>query len=360
MSARVGNGSWEFFVRETLTRLSTDLRSGLITVRVDNGGQRYVVDAPGNTGRNIIVPCNKDALMVPPHLPPRDPRGLLSPFTIGTVSTATRVNVPWSAIRRDYSINIEVVYGAELPCLGCAIDNCMHGWTTPPPEAIVVLRLRGQDGDDVFGWYVRFATATRNLVRVPVPVVRRLMRYMRDDLDLRESSLVNRYTDVGVHHRPSGVAFNAAAFDRFSKFRIRMTKAASKACHKRKRTASDGPSSTFTTSEFITSESTESTESNTCVICLEEDPSAVKRCRHSSCGAHTCASCHSHTRGLCPLCDRSAINADYPCSRCNSLFRLRKYGYPCIECSANCLCEGCYKEFGECGACETDPVAELS
>lgn len=345
MSARGGNGSWDFFVHETLTRLSTDLRTGLITIRMDNGGQWYVVDAPGNTGRNIIVPCNQDALMVPPHLPPRDQRCLLSPFTIGTGLTNARVNVPWSAIRRDYSLNINVAEGAKRPCMGCAIENCRHGWTTPPPEAIVVIRLRGQDGDDVFGWYVRFATATRNLVRVPLCVVHRLMHYMRDDHDLRESSLVDRYNDVGVHDRSSGVAFNATAFERFRKLRRRVTKAAHKASHKRKQNTPDGLSSTFNV-----------TESNTCIICLEEHPTAVKRCRYSSCGAHTCASCHSHTRGLCPLCDRSAINADYPCSRCNSLFRLTEYGYPCIECSANCLCEGCYKEFGECGACETAPV----
>jgi hypothetical protein len=336
MSARAGSRPWEVFVRETLSRLSADLRAGIITVRIDNGGQRYVVDAPGNSGRGIVVPCNSDALMVPPQLPLRDIRNVFSPFTIRDPKYTSLVQVPWFAIRRNYYVIMK------------SLGNDRK-WRTPPPESIVVLRLRHENDSEIFGWYVRFCTATNELVRVPPNVCKELIDFMESDVNLWASSLVSKFSDVCLEHFALGKDFNSLAHHRFSSYKDRVTRANISTTRKRKCVECD----------HVPNTSSKSGETDTCVICLEEDVSAKKRCRKSSCGAFVCATCHSHSRGLCPVCDRTAINADYPCSHCNRLFRLPQYGYPCVCCLTNCLCRECYKSFGECSACETHPSTDL-
>lgn len=318
--------AWDFFVSETLNRLSTDLAAGQITLRLDERGERYVVEGPTESGRDIVVPTSSRALLVPPRLPQRvSPWGLLSPFFITDTRLKLRTQVPWSAIRRDYNVSIATANDASS-------------------ESIVVLRLRGQSGDAVFGWYVRFESSPRRLVRVSADVCQRLIDAMRHDDKLVGSSLVNRYTDVGVYHDASGLAFNALAVDRFITYKKRIALATSVIGHKRGR-ACDKPTPTPTPVQ---------SDATTCVICLEDHTTAIQRCRHDSCRTHVCFDCHSHCRGLCPVCDRSAINSDYPCSKCNTLVPLSKYGYPCVACQSNCLCKGCYKVYGECGSCETD------
>ena len=324
-------GSWEHFVRQTLDRMSSDLRAGVITVREDRRGRRYVVDAPSIIGRNIVVPCSADALLVPPQLPPRVKSQLFSPFTISMPGSDSRAPVPWAAIKRDYSVDFEPTPG--------------HGF--PLPEAIVVLRLRGSNGDCVFGWYVRLSRAPRRLVRVSPTACCDLTSYMADDPLLSESSLLDRYTDVGLDHLMAGRTFNSVAFASFTNLKTQIQRASTHTtpARKKRKHTDDSPPPTETVP----------TNLNTCVICLEEEPTSEVRCRHSSCRAHVCASCHSHTRGLCPVCDRAAINADYPCSHCNALFPLSSYGFPCVGCSANCLCVDCYRGFGQCGRCEVTP-----
>jgi hypothetical protein len=131
--------------------------------------------------------------------------------------------------------------------------------------------------------------------------------------------------------------FHELACERFARFRKRAAAAATK---DRKRARAN-------------KRSYEESAGETCVICLEEKASARKRCRHDHCGTHVCNKCHSDSRGLCPVCDRSSINADYPCSSCHKLTRLSQYGFPCTACNSKSMCADCYTGFSACGACES-------
>ena len=82
-------------------------------------------------------------------------------------------------------------------------------------------------------------------------------------------------------------------------------------------------------------------------------PLASMHCGNNSA---MCKACHAALRHLCPVCERSKINASYQCLTCNSVVSLKDYGMPCSKCGKNALCTGCYSEYGECVAC--DPLRD--
>lgn len=321
---------WERHVRDTLTRLSEQLDAGLLRLRTD--GSRLVVDPPGEGGRGIVLPTGQTSLLAP-VLPARSPRSLLSALYIA--SPQRQVNVPAHCIVRDHS---RALIG--------------HDNGLPPPEAIVVLSLRGEDGEPMYGWYVRYHSQLRRLVKLPPSDCRKLARAMAGDNNLGRSSLLQEHLDAwctGLDE--SDVDFNSIAITRFMNYRQRVSRACKHPL---------APTATVTNTaskrprlEPHTPTTPPPCESHeTCLICLEESESAARRCRHDSCGVHVCADCHASSRGLCPLCDRTAINADFPCSCCNKLSRLQQYGFPCTGCKANSLCKDCFMNFRECAACD--------
>ena len=327
---------YEPFVREVLTRLATNLNSGRLNLRHDAAAQRYVVEAPGHSGRNIVVPCAPEALRAPSTLPARTARGLLSDLKLVSAN-GKEVDVPKSAIVRNHCYTVACDPYTAPPCRGCEHGTCPHGWSADAvrPEAIVVLQLRDEDNLPIFGWYVCFWDRPTQLVRMPERIIEQLANAFYEDDRIRNSSLVTQYEDcttVGLDDN-----FHEMACKRFARFRKRAAAAALKDS-KRKRDDSEAAGDGVY---------------ETCVICLEEKQTAIKRCRHDHCGTHVCMKCHSDSRGLCPVCDRSSINADYPCSSCHRLVRLCEYGFPCTGCAAHSLCTHCYKGFSECGACES-------
>lgn len=327
---------YEPFVRGVLVRLTSELNSGRLNIRTEANGARYVVEAPGHTGRNIVVPAAQSALKAPSSMPARSPRGLLSRYVVKSAG-GQEINVPKAAIVRDYDYPLPS--SCSGPCRGCEYGSCPHGWKahTIQPAGIIVLKVQSTDGMPCFGWYVRFEDKRKELVRVPDPVIQKMSDFMRSDEQLRHSSLVTQYVDsVESLEWDEDASFHEEACKRFARYRTRVCTAVAKE-RKRKRKAD------------IPSEGT----GETCVICLEEKPTSRKRCRHDHCGTHVCDTCHSDSRGLCPVCDRSSINADYPCSSCQRLTRLSQYGFPCAGCDTHSLCATCYGEFGACGACET-------
>lgn len=324
--------AYEPFVRSVLTRLASELSDGRLNLRQEGGGTRYVVEAPGHAGRDIVVPA-ADWLKPPSTMPPRSARGLLSKLTIRDAEGKS-INVPKDCIVRNYHTLMPQSSWTSGVCRGCEFGTCPHGWCTMdiPPAGIVVLRLRDTDGFNKFGWYVRFADRTSELVRLPDVIIFRLASMMEDDPLLNQSTLVTRYEDAVLE---DPVNFHSEACKRFARYRTRVCVAVAKE-RKRKRNVETPPKGA----------------GETCVICLEEKPTSRKRCRHDSCGTHVCDTCHSDSRGLCPVCDRSSINADYPCSSCHRLTRLSQYGLPCSVCNTHSLCSSCYTSFGACGACE--------
>lgn len=314
--------SYAPFVRDVLQRLSADVTAGLLSIRVDGDGRRYVVAAPGAGGRDIVLPAHDDALMVPPRPPPRDPRDLFSPYTIGGV------HVPWKAILRNYEK------------VAARVGN---SWARVPyPDEVVVLRLRNDDGAHCYGWFVRLVAAPRKLVMLPLYVAQALGRLMLCDDTLQHSSLCADLWDSRlVHLQPCG-NFYQCAVARFKRYRDVVVAATNQRKRNCKRTRPSANSPVPATPA----------PAHTCVICLDDKASAQPRCRHDGCGARVCDTCHADSRGLCPICDRSALNADYPCSCCNRLHRLNEYGYPCVCCCSHSLCLECYGQFGQCVACE--------
>ena len=328
---------YEPFVRSVLTRLAGELSDGRLSIRQEAGGARYVVEAPGHTGRDIVVPAS-EWLKPPSVMPPRSVKGLLSKLTIRNAE-GSAINVPKSAIVRDYNVpSLWTPLAMQGVCRGCEFGTCPHGWAVRDidPAGIVVLSLRSEEGFQVFGWYVRFVDTPKELVRIPETIIAQLADMMENDPVLTHSSLLTRYEDCSITDEAPEPSFHADACKRFARYRTRVCAAYSKD-RKRKRPAMDASSG----------------GGETCVICLEERPSAAKRCRHDSCGTHVCETCHSDSRGLCPVCDRSSINADYPCSSCHRLTRLRAYGFPCSVCNTHSLCSHCFSGFEACGACES-------
>lgn len=326
---------YEPLVRETLSRLASQLNSGLLRVQREADGSRLVVRAPGHGGRDIVVPCDRSALLPPPALPPRCARGLLSQLTLPPVQIGgKRVNVPHWAIVRNHDVMC-----AEMP----RHVRDLH------PASVVVISTRGaEDGTCIYGWYIRLAATPHELIRLPGSHLWALADLLMRDHVLRESSLITDYWDCFFTSDEPGGGFSPMAASRFARFRKRAAASAKAVTGTppvtRKRSRDEERDAAVDAAALH----------DTCVICLDESPTAQPRCTHSSCRTLTCARCHNDSRGLCPICDRSAINADYPCSSCNRLFPLRQYGLPCVGCAANSLCHECYSDFRECGACECE------
>ena len=53
--------------------------------------------------------------------------------------------------------------------------------------------------------------------------------------------------------------------------------------------------------------------------------------RQGGCSTHVCDGCYADTRGLCPICDRSAINAGYPCAGCGDITTRQNFQLRGIE-----------------------------
>ena len=316
---------WDAFVRETLMRLAADVRARRLVIRSESDRARVVIEAPGRQGRNIVVPCDDAALILPSKLPERNARGAMSPFVLWP----SNVRVPWKAVLRHRR-------AVARP------DG--DGWRVSP-ESIVVLSLRGEEGgNDMHGWYVRCASAPRKLVEVPLDVARKVLGVLiRADRPRLSSSLITMHMDGRLSDElPPGCFAHTAAF-RFARYETRLQRACGA-------TRGEGEERKPMPRERETRPARATSE--VCVICLETSHAAEARCRVAECNVHVCATCHADSRGLCPVCDRAAINADYPCAACNQLVRLPDYGFPCLACSARSLCRGCYAAFSECASCD--------
>jgi hypothetical protein len=344
---------WATHVRETLAQLQVQLHNGTLRLHYYEG--RYVLRAASAAGRDIVLPT-REGVLVAPSPPPRSCKGLFSPYTIVEPGRRAKpVHVPWAAIARIHG------YGQTLAddaCRGCAWERCAHGWPEASalnPAAIVVLRLVVDAYQPLYGWYLNVVhptdADTKRLVPLPRVVRERLIEFMSNDHLLSNSALLRKYNNQGAaDYMLEGRGFNATARRRFKRYRERVVSAVHKNKQSRKRRRERGEGE----EEF--SGAALETEVGTCLICLDDNPRAADRCRQTGCAAVVCKDCHVASRGLCPICDRAALNADYPCAACHRLIPLRRYGYACVGCGDHSLCQECYSSFGECLACATRPV----
>lgn len=344
--AILDNSPWATHVRETLAQLQAQLHDG--TLRLHYGEGRYVLRAASAVGRDIVLPT-REGVLAAPSPPPRSCKGLLSPYTIVEPGRrAEPAHVPWAAIARIHGYRQTLPHDA---CRGCAWEGCAHGWpvaSTLNPAAIVVLRLVVDAYQPVYGWYLNVVRTadpdTKRLVPLPRVVRERLIDFMARDALLSNSALLRKYNNQeAADYMLEGDGFHATACRRFERYRELVMSAVRGSKENRKRQREEqGAAPTA--------------EVGTCLVCLEDRPRAADRCRQPGCAAVVCGDCHAASRGLCPICDRAALNADYPCFGCHRLTSLRRYGYACVGCGDHSLCQECYGSFGECLACATRPV----
>lgn len=334
---------WRLFVRQQLQRLA---EVGNVAVTADtvtdtsDGDRilRYVVAAQSADGRSIVVP-NVNSLLPPPELPERATRDLLAPYTIRLHGQCKPVNVPWSRVLRDHK---QMEIKTAKICPGCEWGNqCVHGWEVPSPRSVIVLAANDEHANQKVGWFVRFSDDNKALVQVPFPVAKALTRRMENDLVMCTSSLCSTY--ALDQEDDSEYSFLSLAYKSYSRIYDNIRSALKRKREEEKHIKCKSPDNP---------EPASTPESITCIVCLEDDEPATSRCPRDKCNAAICNKCHHKTRGLCPICDRTAINADYPCSSCGQLARLQAYGLPCLTCKSATLCKACYTVYEECRPCE--------
>jgi len=340
---------WRTFVRQQLQRLAEAGDFNITTEMSDGRGSilRYIVAPQGADGRSIVVP-NVNSILPPPELPARATRDLLAPYTIQAPGKAKPVNVPWSRVLRDYK---QVETRPRNICTSCQWGpQCAHGWAVPAPRSVIVLSVNDPEtGNQLFGWFVRFTDDNKKLVQVPFPVAKQLTWRMENDVVMCTSALCSTYALDA--HSEEDVDFLTLAHKSYERVYCNIRSALKR---KREEEKIDSKRKGMQEPDFVPGCNP---EANTCIVCLEDDELATSRCPHSKCTAAMCLKCHHKTRGLCPICDRTAINADYPCSACGRLARLQAYGLPCITCKSCTLCRECYNVYEECRPCEGTALA---
>lgn len=273
--------------------------------------------------------CNLKTLPPPPVLPLRSRKGFFSGFVLTDADGAV-VPVPQHAVVRNH--------GEVPPEEACSSWRC----ELPHVRDIVVLAIRDAIGNLQYGWYVRTSPGTARLARVPVTIIRRIWRYVRETPELKHSSLNEAFVDAAFTS-PTVQDFHATALLRFrrSDTVIRNVCLKPKSSAKRKRVVSSPPSPARTL------------VMGACTVCLDEN---VELSDRNCCGTQgaTCFDCSQKLRSLCPVCDRSFLNATYQCTLCNAEVPLKEYGFPCSTCQQCTLCNNCYHQFAECAEC--DPV----
>lgn len=337
---------WRTFVRTQLRRLAEAGDFSVTAEQRDGRGSvlRYIVAPQGADGRSIVVP-NVDSLLPPPELPPRATRDLLAPYTIQAPGKSKPINVPWSRVLRDHK---QVETKPPNICLGCQWGiECAHGWAVPSPRSVIVLAVNDPGTHrQRLAWFVRFADDCKRLVQIPRAVAKTLTWRMENDMRMCTSSLCSAY--ALEEDDPDESDFITVAYKAYERIYTNI-----RSMLKRKREAEKMPKG----KGMQEPDWKPRDDAKTCVVCLEDDEPATSRCKRESCAAAICLKCHHKTRGLCPICDRTAINADYPCSSCGQLARLGAYGFPCITCNSCTLCKVCYTAYEECSPCESAALA---
>ena len=344
-----GGVAWRRYIRDTLEDLQRRLEEGELDVNLtyDGGGAWPVIRGRLIDGREIIMPFGKGALCPPPPLE-RSPKNLLLPWTLRDEDGDAQVNIPRWAVARDKGWLVDlrpaarsrngVEHGHGWPALGLGFAHGVTYKQTPflHPGAIIVLQVREGHDDVDYGWYVRTRN-TKELVRVPAAACTALTYMMRTDPVYRDLELLESAHKVGAE-RNYLPRFHPLAVATYSGYRNRIKAVTQQAKQAKKRSRE---------------EAAPSASCDTCVVCLEERETTQARCHAGTCSAKMCATCHSDSRGLCPICDRGPINAVYPCERCFQLTPLREYGYQCINCDSLTLCKACYTGYRECCSCES-------
>jgi hypothetical protein len=333
---------YEQDVRVLLQGLDTDLRAGVFHVTQNAEGRSLAVGAPGYGGRNVIVPPN---IPNPSTNQPR--RSLANAFSNMYVKTrdGRRIYVSKRAILRNQHVLVRADEAVGA-CRGCLYGTCPHNWPRLGASSIVVVDLSSARTAQP-AWFVRFDDAPLELVRVPTVLIGITRATISRDPDLQGSRLVGPLADVFESSTPCSsdatqtpTEIACKQLETFAEVALAAARRDRKRRRERRRV--DTTATTTSTDDLFL---------DTCAICLDEKASAQKRCRGSTCSVSVCNDCHADARGLCPVCDRAAINGSYWCSACCTKVSLLQYGFACASCESTALCLTCSADFKWCGPC---------
>lgn len=355
---------WDAYVREVLASLGDAMNSGGIVLVFDEPAARWMVRSTAGNGRDIVLPRAAHALLPPPVMPSRVrvAEQVFSPYNI------EGVRVPEMNIARD---KLHVVRRTHLATAPACDADWPDGASFAVGEPVIAMRRTGPQ-DVAAGWFLRFVNRPKALVPMPMHTVRQMVNAMRADPTKRHSSLVTEYWPVAedAHAFVTGAKPRFARYHQVVKALIAAQKrAAMEACmapgvaarrrRAQKRARPDSPSLDTPAAAAAAAGDSSTMRSlppsappPTCIICLYEKHDARPRCTKPGCSVPVCDGCHAKSRGLCGLCDREAINGDYPCSGCGKLVSLCKYGFPCADCGTHSMCRSCYKRVRPCLLCQ--------
>lgn len=225
------------------------------------------------------------------------------------------------------------------------VDELATGWPTVILNHIFVLSIRNTDGQRVYGWFVRFESDPRRLMRVPLDIVARTFLRMDSCAHLKTSRLYEEFCDVRLVDE--SVCFCALMTKHLQHVNNWWAKGTSNALKKRKREPVE-----FETALSVppSPRRKEMNDTTTCSLCLEDlDDVQPSTCCGSA--SSTCFKCKSKLRGLCLLCDRSTLSSHYECSCCKQWICFEQSGFPCLSCEKASVCRGCHSQGSVCSEC---------
>lgn len=310
--------NWEAFVRSAVTQ--TDQQRD----------ECRELPAP----RNLPLPC---------PLPQRTSDTFYSPYYIED-DVGCQIRVPAHYVWRDHKKH--PIAPMPTTCMGCKLGNeCDKGWYRPGAQYIIILRMRDHSGKALYGWYVRFRTASNRLVSLPKSIIHQVAARLPEQSDRSTASAeLATFMDACrvVESQQSFHDLAIARCRRSNALLSRVADGATNEARKRKREAPICPPASPAHTVVL----------GTCVVCMEENTEIATRCCGSN--SQTCQSCSMRMRGMCPVCERKQMNDVYQCLTCRAAVKLDDYGFPCFTCNASALCNECYGEHAECVEC--DPV----
>tara|TARA_X000001036_G_scaffold392231_1_gene390969 strand:- start:734 stop:1627 length:894 start_codon:yes stop_codon:yes gene_type:complete len=217
---------------------------------------------------------------------------------------------------------------------------CARGWKVMGWEHITVVLVLNEHGLRVAGWFVQFLAPPSALIRVPATIVAALIDTLPRDAEAWE------FPDASIATPESD--FLALAEARYANL-----VAPDRAVAQRTRsgTASPPPPAPSRWAPFAPPPTDTTERPGECVVCYEECEVHVPAC----CGvsAAMCAGCHTQARGVCIVCQRGYVSAEYTCTCCGKGdVAFTDYGFACALCEARVLCAACCDADGACAACD--------
>jgi hypothetical protein len=274
--------------------------------------------------------ANSDNLRALAVLPERKLFGALSPFFL--MDGRRKINVPWSAIVRDRPPISSTDKELTPQNVSCS-DVCV---------------LKTFDmGRVVYGWYAK--RDDRLLERLPKRVVINILHECRSE---RPGSSLFAFNEASFS--TPMLDFDVLAAIRFDRKHCVLISAMRKVKEQAAAACVAVRESAARQSQNANVPATRGSKRRrrTCVVCLEEEVvphgKALPKKSSCKCSIHVCNECDERLRGLCPLCERTKVNADYECMCCGGFFKLDKSGFPCTTCGDRSLCRSCFDGFEEC------------